>query len=596
MNIITLDFETYFDDAYSLSKGYTTESYIRDKKFEVHGCSLKSGTGKSYWFAGEKLPDLFAQINWEAVLCHHAQFDGLILSHHYGIKPKFWFDTLSMARLLLGNHLSVGLDSLAKHFGLQAKTVPYNLFKGKHWAELPPVVQQQVADGACHDVDLTWQLFQILGKDFPRSEYEVVDTTIRLFTEPVLVADVPMLGEIWTSEETNKKKNLESLGVTAKELGSNARFAELLEAEGVEPEMKEGKKGAIYAFAKTDSFMQELLEDEDERVRTLAQARLGVKSSLLQTRAETLGTMANRGALCVYLRYCGTRSTRWSGGDKTNFQNIPPRIKPSIMAPENYLFGVIDAAQIQCRLLNYCAGQNDKVDDFRNGRDPYVGVATEFYGYEVNKNDHPEQRQVGKKLELACGFAAGAPKIRTMLRIAGIHVTELESVRARDAYRKTHPAVVNYWKTASEMLNHIADGSEAEWGPMQIKDHALLLPNGLPILHHGLEWYIDPEKKFKHGWRCKTRNGWEFQGGPKLIENAMQGLERAHIAVVTIQIKRMGYRVVGNDHDGIWVLIPKDGFQEEHLERCREKMKIPPVWLPGIPLDADASLGQRYSK
>ena len=108
-------------------------------------------------------------MDWDdiAVLCHHAQFDGLILSHHYGIKPKFWLDTLSMARLCLGNHLSVSLDSLAKHFNLQAKSVPYNLFKGKHWHELSASIQQQVAAGACHDVDLTWEIF---GK-LMRGEY-----------------------------------------------------------------------------------------------------------------------------------------------------------------------------------------------------------------------------------------------------------------------------------------------------------------------------------------------------------------------------------------------------------------------------------------
>ena len=104
---------------------------------------------------------MFADIDWAntACLAHHAQFDGLILSHHYGVKPRVWFDTLSMARLLLGNHLSVGLDSLARHFGLAAKTVPYNLFRGKHWAELDPAIQGQVAAGAIHDVNLTWAIF-----------------------------------------------------------------------------------------------------------------------------------------------------------------------------------------------------------------------------------------------------------------------------------------------------------------------------------------------------------------------------------------------------------------------------------------------------
>jgi hypothetical protein len=148
----------------------TTESYIRDRRFEAHGAAIRWGwasnlhdKGEIEWFDEPKLRDyLRSVIDWDetAILAHHAAFDGLILSHHYGVRPKFWFDTLSMARLVIGNHLSVGLDSLAKHFGLAAKNIPYNLFRGKHWYELSTDVQKQVADGCCHDVALTWQLFE----------------------------------------------------------------------------------------------------------------------------------------------------------------------------------------------------------------------------------------------------------------------------------------------------------------------------------------------------------------------------------------------------------------------------------------------------
>ena len=44
MNIITLDFETYFDQEYSLSK-MTTEAYVRDSRFEPHGVGLAYNGG-----------------------------------------------------------------------------------------------------------------------------------------------------------------------------------------------------------------------------------------------------------------------------------------------------------------------------------------------------------------------------------------------------------------------------------------------------------------------------------------------------------------------------------------------------------------------
>ncbi len=40
MDVYTLDFETYYDQEYSLSK-MTTEDYVRDSRFEVIGLAIK---------------------------------------------------------------------------------------------------------------------------------------------------------------------------------------------------------------------------------------------------------------------------------------------------------------------------------------------------------------------------------------------------------------------------------------------------------------------------------------------------------------------------------------------------------------------------
>src|SRR5271166_6030974 len=135
MNIITLDFETYFDNDFTLSK-MTTEAYIRDPRFEVHGCGIREMNGELVWIASDELKsDLTARIRGCAVVCHHAAFDGLILSHHYGVKPARWLDTLSMAA-----YLSPGqprsLEALAQRFGLEPKNVPYDAIKGRHWADM----------------------------------------------------------------------------------------------------------------------------------------------------------------------------------------------------------------------------------------------------------------------------------------------------------------------------------------------------------------------------------------------------------------------------------------------------------------------------
>jgi DNA polymerase len=157
VNIITLDFETYFDKDYSLSK-LTTEEYVRDPRFEVHGVAIKWPNGVAEWWHDftdwddVKLDDC-------AILCHHAQFDGLILTHHYGVKPAAWLDTLSMSRLLLGNHVKHSLDSLREHFHMTLKSTPYKKFKGLHWDQMSPELRREIEAGAIDEVESIYSIF-----------------------------------------------------------------------------------------------------------------------------------------------------------------------------------------------------------------------------------------------------------------------------------------------------------------------------------------------------------------------------------------------------------------------------------------------------
>ena len=103
MNIITIDFETYFSQDYGFAK-HTTEEYVRDDRFEVVGVAVKVGDGETQWFSGtfEETQTFLYGFHWgEAlVLAHNTLFDGAIMSWKFGIKPMGWFDTLSMARAI----------------------------------------------------------------------------------------------------------------------------------------------------------------------------------------------------------------------------------------------------------------------------------------------------------------------------------------------------------------------------------------------------------------------------------------------------------------------------------------------------------------
>ncbi len=637
MKIITLDFESLWDDEYTLKKLSTSE-YIRDPRFEALGCSIKfEPTAPARWWNRDELPQLFKSIDWTntGALAHHGQFDFLILSHHYGVHPKFCFDTLSCARLLLGNHLSVGLDALAKHYGLAAKTVPYQLFKGKRWHELSPEVQKQLADGCNHDVELTWQLFQILGKDMPPEEFEVIDIVIKMFTQPALRADVELLATIWEDEENKKAARLAALNVDVSELQSAEKFAALLRAEGIEPAMKQGrtstktgKSKLNYAFAKTDPQMVELLEHPNERIRTLCEARLGEKSTILQTRAETLGFMAQGrsghtdGTLPVYIRYAGAGTLRPTGGDSTNFLNLKRRspIRRALCAPEGYLLAPVDASQIEFRVCLYLAGQQDQLDILRKGGDPYIDVASEFYGEQIYKAGKADPRReemeakrgAGKQAKLMCIYGAAGKQFQTTARngLYGppINMTLEDAERFVSITRNMLPAVcapnTGYWAQAGRMLARLGGGPEIEWGPLLVKDHRIYLPNGCPVIYDSLEYFVPPpedaenyrEFERRGFWRLRTRQGWKTMWGSKLVQNVCEAVARVIVSQAAIRISRQGYRILNWPYDELLCLIPRDSHEDRHVQVLLDEMRRPPDWLPGIPLDAEVTVGERYSK
>ena len=83
MDLITLDFETYYDKDFSLRK-VTTEAYIRDHQFEVIGVGVKVNDGQTEWASGthEQIKRYLHNFDWadSMLLCHNTMFDGAILS------------------------------------------------------------------------------------------------------------------------------------------------------------------------------------------------------------------------------------------------------------------------------------------------------------------------------------------------------------------------------------------------------------------------------------------------------------------------------------------------------------------------------------
>ena len=143
MNIITVDFETHYSKDFGFSK-FTTEEYVRHPDFEVIGVGIKANDGEPEWFSGshDEVQEYFKKFNWgdAFVLAHNTAFDGAILSWHFGIRPKGWLDTLSMARAIHGVSVGGSLAKLAKHYNIGEKGDPH---------DCPPHGRKQSTPFAC---------------------------------------------------------------------------------------------------------------------------------------------------------------------------------------------------------------------------------------------------------------------------------------------------------------------------------------------------------------------------------------------------------------------------------------------------------------
>jgi hypothetical protein len=124
MDLITLDFETYYSKEFSLGK-LTTEEYIRDPRFEVIGVGVKVNEQETEWASGtrEELTTYLKTFAWtnSFVIAHNTMFDGAILSWIFDIHPKVYGDTLCMARAYHGVESSGSLKALAERHKIGKK-------------------------------------------------------------------------------------------------------------------------------------------------------------------------------------------------------------------------------------------------------------------------------------------------------------------------------------------------------------------------------------------------------------------------------------------------------------------------------------------
>ena len=608
MNILTVDFESYYDSDFGFKK-LTTEEYVRDPRFEVIGVAVKLNDEKTTWFSGtfeETKKWLEANYDWgnSLVLAHNTQFDGAILSWLFGITPKGWLDTLCMARAVHGVDAGGSLKALAERYGVGEKGTEVNDALGKRRLDFTPEELKAYAGYCCNDVELTYKIFNLMMQMFPKQELKVIDCTLKMFVEPTLELNLPLLEQHLEDVKETKAKLLEACVADKDTLMSNDKFAELLESLGVVPPQKiSARTGRLaWAFAKTDEAFKELASHPDPRVQALVSARLGTKTTLEETRTQRFIDIAKRGKLPVPIKYYAAHPGRWGGDDKINLQNLPSRgqhggkLKKAIQPPEGWMIVDADSSQIEARTVAWLAGQDDLVEAFDRGEDVYKIMASAIYQKDVAEVNQAE-RFVGKTTILGAGYGMGAKKFQAQLQTFGVTIEEAEAQRIISVYRATYPKIPELWKQAQRCLEAVVGGNACDLGKEGVltfdpAQKGFLLPSGLWQRYDSLRVELDPEGKKQFVY--KTRKGVVKIYGGKVVENLCQALARCVIAEQMLLMAKK-YKVVLTVHDAVACIAPAEEIKEAqaYVEEC---MRWRPKWAESLPLNCESGIGQSYGE
>jgi DNA polymerase len=658
--ILAVDFETSWGREVKLGFScQTNEEYLRDPRFKAWGLSWKDVNlnepeiwqegqkvrNGSVWVRRNGVQDWANSIDWTrtALVCQNTQFDGSILSWHYGVQPCFMFDTLSMGRALHGVEVGNSLKVLAERYGLPPKgdglSPSENILD-----ELPFDVEQTLADYCKHDTWLCEQIFLRMLPGYPSKELRLIDLTLRMYTRPLLVLDGAMLEPAIEEERQAREELLTRLGVEETALASNDKFAAVLEGMGVEPPTKVSKTTGekTFAFAKNDALFQAMMNSDNEAVALLCEARLMVKSTLQRTRAQRFLDISRRGPLPFPVNYYGAATGRYtaSKGSQINLQNLKRGsfLRKAITAPEGHVLVVGDLSQIEPRVLAWLSDYGTLLDIFKGGGDPYATFGSGMFNIPgMTKDSHPVERQSAKSALLGCGyqlgwasFAAqlltgflGAPPkrytkaearqlgvtsrdvdifigtehlVKTMEAIPHsctaqellIHCLAAQAIITR--YRATAQPVVRLWELFQNLISYsLFKGNEYRHKCLTFRKEEIVLPNGMSLRYPDLkpegdgrriQWtYADGKK------RSKLYAG-------KITNNVVQGTARIVMTDGMLRIDKR-YPVAGTVHDEAIAIAP-ESEAEEAKKWVLAQMVIEPTYLPGIPLSASGGMHKRY--
>lgn len=279
-------------------------------------------------------------------------------------------------------------------------------------------------------------------------------------------------------------------------------------------------------------------------------------------------------------------------------------VRTAFIPSDGCRFVVSDFSAIEARVISWIAGEEWRLQTFRDGGDIYCATASQMYHVPVVKHGiNGDLRQKGKVAELACGYQGGVGAMKAMDREGKIPEEELQGIV--DAWRAANPTIPKLWRTC-EMA---AKTAIREHRTVRIR-HGIAfsyvngnlfvkLPGGRKLCYWGTRLRQDDmtgrESIVYMGVNQTTKQWQETETyGGKLVENIVQATARDCLAVAMTRVAALGYKIVMHVHDEMIVDVPIS--DKDALTVINKCMADPIDWAPGLPLKGDGYETPFYMK
>ena len=646
----------------------TPAEYILDPRYETIMCAVKVNDQPHTVVDGPDFPKWLAQFNPETTttVTFNSLFDNAILSWKYGFVPHTMIDAMAMARTLDGHRLArFSLAALSEHLGLPDKGTAVHNASGLRRADIMAgrsgLTWKEYCDYCLRDNENCEAIFLHYYPKMPTAELRLMDMVLRCCVEPRFIVDTVLLDQHIKDVVAAKDQMLIDAGNIDKSIVmSTPKFQAALEALGVEVEYKPSPSDPdkeLPAFAKSDEFMETLQNHADPAVAALATARIGLKSTLEETRSGTLmriglldwprqpwetdAIYASRmlayqaghqmGMMPIPLRYGGAHTHRLSGDWKMNMQNMPTvrgskgksKLRLSLKVPADHKVVVIDLGQIEARLVAWVCGDKTLLGEFANKLDPYNQLASSIFGRPVNRKLVGTLDEImgfiGKTGILGLGYGAGKDKFNSMVisssRSQGTDISQIYNRPVGDkavgTYRRRYHMIPTGWNKLSGIIGSSWMGKSppVKFGPngcVEIGHGYVRLPSGLKLEYEDPQEHMRQDPK-THQWRTEYsyRYGKKRHRlyGAKFLENIVQALARIIVMNAALRIRDRGlgtscpwaYRFCHQAHDELVYIIPDNEVAAAKAMIHAEMIRAP-SWGRDIPLTADIGDGPSYGE